>query len=185
VVTGSGRSYGVGITLQRRSGNPTGAIRYSWSKAEQMFPGVNGGRFAPSPFDRRHELQTRILVEPASGWTLGLLAVVATADPRVAPAELRATYRAVEGAAALADAVDLGGSQSPGFQRLQLSLQRGFDLEGRQVRLSLTLMNGYGLLDPFRWELTGSDDPRKAWVAGVEEIPLFPLYPMFSVSVRF
>lgn len=181
---GSGRSYGVGVTLQRRVGNPVGAVRYSLSKAEQSFDALNGGQSLRSPFDRRHELQARVAYEPASGWTIGFLAVLATADPRVSPG-VYATESAGAGRANLADVIDLDGSRSPGFQRLQVSLQKGFLLDGTLVRFSLSLMNGYGLLDPFRWALTGSDGTGQPWAAGVDEIPLFPLYPTLSMNIRF
>lgn len=53
---GEGWSYGVEVLIMRSVGNTTGWIGYTWSKAENKFPGQNQGEAFPFNFDRRHDI---------------------------------------------------------------------------------------------------------------------------------
>lgn len=60
VAVGDGRSYGVEILLEKYSGNTTGWLSYTWSKALRKFDEagnqLNGGREFYASNDRRHNL---------------------------------------------------------------------------------------------------------------------------------
>lgn len=64
IAIGKGKSYGVEFMLQRMTGNTTGWISYTWSKAINRFdrPGqsINGGYSFYSPADRRNNLAINI-----------------------------------------------------------------------------------------------------------------------------
>ena len=60
---GRGRSYGAEFYIERKDGPLTGWLGYTWSKAERQFGDefgrgetINGGRWFPTTFDRRHNL---------------------------------------------------------------------------------------------------------------------------------
>lgn len=79
----------------------------------------------------------------------------------------------------------MNGNRIPGFQRLEVSVVRSLSLWGLNCRLSLRMLNGYGLLDPFVWALRNSRDIRSKWDIMLEEPGLFPLYPSLGLTVRF
>lgn len=56
VETGSGKSYGIELMIQRRSGRLNGWIGYTLSRTVKLFPNLNGGREFPAKYDRRHDL---------------------------------------------------------------------------------------------------------------------------------
>jgi hypothetical protein len=47
------------------------------------------------------------------------------------------------------------------------------------------MLNGYGLLDPFVWELRNSLDIRSKWNITLQEPDILPLYPALGLTVRF
>lgn len=58
VEAGTGRSYGVELMLEKKTGRNTGWISYTLSKSNRLFPdgGINGGERFPYTYDRRHNI---------------------------------------------------------------------------------------------------------------------------------
>lgn len=56
VTQGDGTSYGVEVFLQKKQGNTTGWIGYTWSKTDRQFDEINGGKTYSYKYDRRHDL---------------------------------------------------------------------------------------------------------------------------------
>lgn len=56
VTSGEGRSYGVELLLQKKTGKTTGWIGYTWSKTERRFDDINFGEWFPFRYDRRHDI---------------------------------------------------------------------------------------------------------------------------------
>lgn len=56
IAMGYGRSYGAELTVSKTEGKLTGWIGYTWSKSERKFAdgSVNGGKWFPYKYDRRH-----------------------------------------------------------------------------------------------------------------------------------
>lgn len=181
MIFGEGTSYGAEITITKHASDLTGTLRYSLSWANNRFAELNGGEpFAPR-FDRRHELYAQLAYAFAYDWTMGAVCLLTSnhspdvntlvTDSGVKLAESRSYY-------------DVNGAQLPGFQRLELNVQHRFALWGLPFQASLRLLNGYGLLDPFTWELRTSPDPRFRWRVKLDAPELFPLYPVVNVSVK-
>lgn len=184
---GTGRSYGLELALRKRSGDVSGSIMYVLSWGTNQFAGLNGGEPFDPRLDRRHELQVSLSYRPAERWAFGLLCVIASDqspsfDPFMANAAL--AFRGSDVAAAR-EYVDINGSRLPGFQRIELSGTHRFSLGGYQCLLTLRLLNSYGLVDPFVWQVRTASDPRLLWSATMEKLKIFPLYPMLGVVVKF
>ena len=84
-----------------------------------------------------------------------------------------------------AEPFDLNGGRLPGFQRVELYVQHRFSSWGLPCDATLRLLNGYGLFDPFGWKLNNSPDNRLRWSTTFDPPPVFPLYPVATVKVRF
>jgi hypothetical protein len=193
LLTGDGNVYGAEITIDKRFGEFTGTVRYGYSWASDRFAELNNGEPFRPRFDRRHELYAMISYSPTETWTLGALCLLSSDRfPSFAPRELTPAKvfgtdasRAGMGVSNYAEPFDLNGDRLPGFQRLELLVQHGFSWEGAALQATLRLLNGYGLIDPFVWELRRTQDPRLKWRATLDPPPMFPLYPVVNLSVRF
>jgi outer membrane cobalamin receptor len=187
-IFGSGKSYGVELGLRKQLGDLSGSISYTLSWGRNTFAELNGGEPFNSRFDRRHELQIDSWYAVDESWAVGLLCVLASnLTPSLEPTS-RQNYDpsdATRVGNALSSAFDLNGSRLPGFERLELKMQHIFSAWGLPCQFSLRLINGYGLLDPFVWELRYSSDVRSKWRAKLQEVRLFPLYPTIGLTVRF
>jgi hypothetical protein len=119
-------------------------------------------------------------IEPGDGWAAGVVASLAsdqspsfsqTIDPQTAGAE-RTSY-------------DLNGSRLPGFERLELRVARIFRLASGTAQATLRLLNEYGILDPYVWQLRPSGDLRQRWTATLRRGSLLPRYPALTLLVNF
>ena len=57
VTQGNGRAYGLEFFVQKKEGNTTGWISYTWSKNLRHFEDLNGGLEFPYKYDRRNDLK--------------------------------------------------------------------------------------------------------------------------------
>ncbi len=194
LIYGTTRSYGASFTVRRRTGLLTGSIHYTLSWGKDRFRDLNGGAPFASRFDRRHELQAELLYHPSASWTFGALCALASEKTPTAvaaqPPPGQTGHEPPGGTSqpALqeggADFPDLNGARVPGFQRLELKVQYAVALWTYPCQIAVRLINGYGLLDPFQWELVGGPDLRYQWGAGERPLAFFPLYPTLGFSVR-
>jgi hypothetical protein len=189
---GEGTTYGAELTVSKRRGDLTGTLRYSLSWVRNRFAEIDGGRPYSPWSDRRHELYVAASYTPTEKWTLGVICLVASDDfPLFSSGEAKSLEANVVRTPGIAapersqEAIDLNGSRLPGFQRLEFHLAHRFSWWGLPVQTTLRMLNGYGLLDPFLWELRENPDPRLRWRATFDGPGLFPLYPVVNLSVRF
>jgi hypothetical protein len=184
MIFGTGRSYGVEFSLRKRSGDLNGSVSYTLSWGSNAFAELNGGAPFRPRFDRRHELQIDSWYALNEAWAFGVLCVLAS-DLAPSLESGPAKFDAAATANRSISFIDLNGGRLPGFQRLELKTLHSFSAWGRPCQFTLRLVNGYGLLDPFIWELRGEPDVRMKWRTRLEEVKLFPLYPTVSLMVRF
>jgi hypothetical protein len=194
LLTGEENVYGGEITIDKRFGEITGTVRYGYSWASDRFAELNGGAPFRPRFDRRHELYAAISYVPDGSWTFGAVCLLSSNKfPSFAPTGVSAAGAAtandprlvLDKATNYAEPFDLNGDRLPGFQRLELLVQHRFSGWGASLQATLRMLNGYGLIDPFTWSLRQNSDLRLKWSATINPPPLFPLYPVVSLSVRF
>ncbi|MBI4547809.1 MAG: TonB-dependent receptor [Ignavibacteriae bacterium] len=192
LIIGEGIVYGVEATLHKRTGNFTGSIRYSFSWATNRFAELNGGEPFRPRFDRRHEVYAAISFSPFDNWAIGAMCLLSSNQfPSFAPTGLKELAQdflvgpEVRANTQYAEPIDINGGRLPGFQRIEVRMTHGFSWWSVPIQATLRLLNGYGLIDPFVWELRQSPDVRRKWRATFDAPPLFPLYPAMNVSARF
>jgi hypothetical protein len=180
ILHGKGEVYGLELSLRKRSGSLTGAISYNFSKAMNEFAEINEGRPYTPRFSRRHELNMAVWYAPDDRWLFGVLGVLAADQSPSIEAKIL-----VGGGFQPVEVIELNGNRLPGFQRLEFNVLHSFEWWGWQFQATLRLLNGYGLLDPYVWELRDDYDMRLKWKATLDEVKLFPLYPTVGLRVRF
>jgi hypothetical protein len=194
LLLGEGNVTGAEVTFDKRLGDFTGSVRYGYSWATDKFAGLNGGAPFRPRFDHRHEVYATMTYTPAASWTFGALCFLSSNQyPSFAPRGVNnAKATASTGISPVTDAgynyaepIDLNGDRLPGFQRLEIYMQYRFSWLGAPLQTTVRMMNGYGLTDPFVWELRQNSDDRLKWRASFNPPSLFPLYPVVSVSMRF
>jgi len=91
ILQGEGRAYGLELFLRKQTGNTTGWISYTLSRAEQRFvagpsSGINNGAWFASPTDKTHNLSI-IGIRPIwTRWVLGSTFSLASGLPVTYPA---------------------------------------------------------------------------------------------------
>ena len=192
-LSGTGRTYGVMLSVRKRLGDFTGSIDYNLSWSYESFAEINGGSEFVPPFNRRHELQAAATYTVGEQWSIGAFCVVASgqtlsSEPASVPifANGGKTDRTgVDVANAISTGfTDINGSRLPGFQRLELNISRQFVLSSFRCEGTFRLLNSYGLIDPFQWNLYHRSTGLR-WNAVLKEVTLFPLYPSIELLVRF
>ena len=63
VTQGNGRAYGLEFFVQKKEGNTTGWISYTWSKNLRHFEDLNGGLEFPYKYDRRNDLKNHCFTQ--------------------------------------------------------------------------------------------------------------------------
>ena len=194
ILYGTGKTYGILLMFQKRLGDLTVSISYNLSWSLEQFAEVNAGKEFASPFDRRHEVQFTARYSVGQEWTVGVLCVVASGQSSQIPVRVIASKVstptlgdrfALTNNASLGDFLDVNGGRLPGFQRLEFIAVRAFALWNLPCQFTFRLLNGYGLLDPFVWNLRNSSDIRTVWSVSLKNPSLAPIYPAVGLSVRF
>lgn len=190
ILFGTGRTYGFTCSLQKRVGDLTGSITYNLSWSLEKFAEINAGKEFASPFDRRHELQLEAKYLFGKQWSLNGFCAIASGQSLPATPKLvqPANYRyplSVNAIVPYGDFLDVNGGRLPGFQRTELSLARRIVLWNVACQFSLRLLNSYGLVDPFVWNLRRSADIRSLWSVMLKKPSLVPRYPVLAFGVRF
>lgn len=187
ILFGEGTIYGAEVTLNKRAGDFTGMVRYSYSHAQNRFAELNSGAPYTPRFDRRHELFATLSYSLNENWMFGALCVIASKQSDISrgiataaniePGPIRGEFTQAP--------FDVNGGRFPGFQRLEFRVTHTFSSWRVPCQVTLRLMNGYGLLDPFAWTLRESSDTRQKWSTRFDPPELLPLYPVLSIGVRF
>jgi len=77
VVQGTGRSYGVELFTQKKTGSLTGWIGYTLSWTDRLFDELNNGKRFPYKYDRRHDISIAAtkrfgrMIEMSGVWVFG------------------------------------------------------------------------------------------------------------------
>ena len=82
---GESWSYGLELMAQKKEGDFTGFISYTWSKTERKVPGVNQGKTFKANYDRRHSLNLVTTYHLSDRWTFGMNFTYNTGRPITLP----------------------------------------------------------------------------------------------------
>jgi len=88
LLTGEGRAYGMELFFEKRKGRFSGWLSYTFARSERRVPGaglgdpgINGGRYYPSNFDKIHDLSVSGSYRLNKNWTFSATFVYNTGRP--------------------------------------------------------------------------------------------------------
>jgi hypothetical protein len=143
---GKGYSYGIELMLRKTSGNLTGWIGYTYSRAMVQTPEVNNGDVYPASYDRPHDICVNLCWDDKKHWLLSANWIFMTGGTITAPVGfyyLNGYSIPIYG--------ERNNSRLPDYHRLDLSATCNFSKPGNRFRhsLAVTIYNVYARLNPF------------------------------------
>lgn len=70
ILNGTGRSYGVELSIKKKEGTVNGWLSYTYSRAERLVQGINNGQYYPSNFDIPHNASLVLNIQPNQRHTI-------------------------------------------------------------------------------------------------------------------
>jgi hypothetical protein len=186
---GEGYAYGMEIFFDRRIGNLTGFIGYTYSVTRRKFPNFNKSllqnskaEFYPTSFDRSHEINIVLTFKLNARWSTSTVFNYATGQPYTKPLGKTITFESP-----LTDRIRhhiisgrINASRLPPYHRLDLGLVRkGSFLGMGDAELHLQVINVYSRRNIwfYRYDM-GKNGQRDA-------VQLLPILPSISYSINF
>lgn len=181
VAVGDGRSYGLEVLLQKKTGQFSGWIGYTISKTERTFPGLNFGRTFPYKYDRRHDLSLVGIYQVKEGLQVSATWVYGTGNAVSLPEERYAGHTE----SSFHDIYYYSGRNNyrmRDYHRLDLSVSRTKKTKWGERTWSFGTYNTYSRANPFFMDVSytryGSD---KKFV----QYSLFPIIPSVRYDFKF
>ncbi|MBD0831238.1 TonB-dependent receptor [Aestuariibaculum sediminum] len=123
ILNGEARAYGLELLLRKNKGDFTGWFAYTLSKSEQRTlggkaggPGINGGAWYNTPFDRTHDISITGNYKLNDKWSFGSNLIFQTGRPVTYP-NGQYTYEGLS----VATYANRNGDRLPSYHRLDLS----------------------------------------------------------------
>ncbi|MDX2191827.1 MAG: carboxypeptidase-like regulatory domain-containing protein [Gemmatimonadales bacterium] len=178
---GRGRAYGFEVQLRKVTGKLTGWISYTLSRSERRLPGiapgdpgVNGGRWFPSPYDRTHDLAVVGFHPVGRSWTLSSVFVLTSGLPATFPVS-RYQFNSL----LLFEYGDRNAARLPTYHRLDVTLTK----EWKRSQLQFGV---YNLYNRFNAQGIGFRQAENdALRSEATQTALFGLVPSISYQFRF
>ena len=186
---GSSEAYGVEFMAQKKKGDFTGFVSYTWSKVTRLVPGVNLNREFFANHDRRNNLNIVATYEYNDKWTFGGNFTYGTGRPITLPA---GSYQYGDGY--IPDIItERNGFRLRDFHRMDLSATLTPRKNvGKKYETSwvFSLYNAYSRKNPFSvYTRVQMDDDGNVVGDGTQKearlIYLFPILPSVTYNISF
>lgn len=187
VVSGEGRSYGMELLLQKKTGKTTGWIGYTLSKTERRFDEVNFGRWFPFRYDRRHDISLTAVhqlsekIDLSGTWVFGTgnFITVPTQRYQHATTVIRDGFTRYGGL--YLDYIESRNNfQMRSYHRLDLGINFHKEKKWGKRTWNISIYNVYSRLNPFYMDISFNYDLQRNQL---RQFSLFPIVP--SASYRF
>lgn len=182
VATGTGRSKGVEVVLEKYTGKLGGSLAYTLSETNRQFPDLNSGRIFPFRFDRRHDLKVNLRQRLTKRMELDLLWVFATGNP-ITLAAVKYRHESVEDRISRQVNVytEVNGYRLPSYHRLDGSLNLRFEQKYAHHLLQFGVYNAYNRANPFFLYVDANSDIKGKGI----QFTLLPVLPVFRYEVKW
>ncbi len=188
VVNGQGKSYGLELLLQKKTGVVTGWLGYTLSKSLRQFDELNFGKEFPYKYDRRHDVSIALTRKLKKRMDFSMAWVFGTGNAITLPVE---NYEGASNAIGslgrgnyYQDVTFYGDRNSyrmNSYHRLDLSFSWWKDKKWGQRKWTISIYNAYSQKNPFYMDISRDNSGNKKFI----QFSLFPILPSISYSFKF
>lgn len=186
---GNGKSYGMEVLFQKKTGIVTGWLGYTLSKAVRQFDELNFGKEYAYKYDRRHDISLALTHEWNKRMDFSMVWVYGTGNAITLPI---ATY-ATASTASSSSGIFYGNSSATyygdrnsfrmrSYHRMDVSFSWWKDKKWGQRKWTVGVYNAYNRLNPFFINLEDDFRTRKKKFI---QYSLFPVIPSVTYSFKF
>lgn len=179
VLPGKGRSYGVELTLKKKTGRFTGWIGYTLAKSEKKIDGINDNKWYNAIQDRTHDISVVGMYDVNAKWSLSAAWVYYTGNAITYPS---GKYE-INGKDVMYYA-ERNGYRMPSYHRLDLGATCILKKTAKfHSELVFGLYNAYGRENAYMIQFrTNTKDPSKTTAY---QYSLFTFVPSISWNFKF
>ncbi|MGN0029509.1 MAG: TonB-dependent receptor domain-containing protein [Marinilabiliaceae bacterium] len=174
---GDGRAYGVEVMASKDMPHGVSAsLAYTWMRSERKFDGVNGGRWFPHLFERRHSLTATGIWAINDKWKSSASFNFATGNPFTMPS----AYVKPDMTTGVGRYIftDINNRRMPNYHRLDLNIARTHACRGgAEMQWTLNIYNVYAHKNPSYARFSHDD---KACITSD-----YSILPSLSWSIKF
>jgi outer membrane cobalamin receptor len=182
---GKGESYGAELLAQKKTGKVTGWIGYTLSWTNRQFDELNGGKWYPYKYDRRHDISVAMTHAWNDRMDFSAVWVYGTGNAVTLPSREYATQY-IPGApyqmfGSVRDYGERNSFRMRSYHRLDISFSFWKDTKWGRSKWTLAAYNVYSRRNPFFMDLTTLEDGSRKFV----QYSLFPIIPSINYSFKF
>jgi outer membrane receptor for ferrienterochelin and colicin len=175
---GKGKTFGTEWMVQKTKGKITGLLSYTLSKSERKFANINEGKAFPYKYDKRHEVKTSLVWQPAEKFQFSSVWVFSTGNAISLPVSWYydpSAYRYVD--------IYKGRNnfRMPNYHRMDISFRFIKQRKKYQRTWAVSIYNVYNHFNPlFRYKNFDSGNN-----IVFKDVSVFPILPSFSYQFKF
>lgn len=193
VTQGEGRSYGLEVFLQKKTGKLSGWVGYTLSWSDRRFDDKNFGRWYPFKFDRRHDISIVGIYELSDKINFSGTWIYGTGNTFTFPTS---KYFVIDeglfstGLQEVSNINERNNLRLEPFHRLDLNVDILWKMESTSHKISIGAYNAYSRKNPFfvNQEVRRSVDMTGTVVMEeniLKQYSLFPIIPSIAYSIDF
>ncbi len=187
VSSGEGRSYGLEVLLQKKSGKTTGWIGYTLSKTERRFDDINFGDWFPFRYDRRHDISVTAVhqlsdrIDLSGTWVFGTGNFITVPTQRYQHSTTVINDSNTQYGGLYVDYFESRNNyQMKSYHRMDLGINFHKVKKWGNRTWNISVYNVYSRLNPFYMDISYNYDLQRNQL---RQFSLFPIVP--SASYRF
>ena len=187
VASGEGRSYGLEVLLQKKTGKTTGWIGYTLSKTERRFDDINFGEWFPFRYDRRHDISVTAVhklsekIDISGTWVFGTGNFITVPTQRYQHSTTVINDSNTQYGGLYVDYFESRNNyQMKSYHRMDLGINFHKVKKWGKRTWNISTYNVYSRLNPFYMDISYNYDLQRNQL---RQFSLFPIVP--SVSYRF
>ena len=191
ITSGKGKSYGMELLLQRKTGKLSGWIGYTLSWTRHQFEELNYGESFWAKYDRRHDLSLVAIYNLNERITLSGVWVFGTGEAITLPQskffDIPESYRpGMYFYSGLTDYGKRNDFRMKNYHRLDLCVQFHKNVRLGERIWEFGIYNAYARKNPFFYTLEEEYDRNTNQHKTVlKQVSLFPLVPSISYTLKF
>ena len=194
VESGIGRSYGIELSLERKTGKTTGVVSYALAKTERKFNEINYGEWFPAKYDRRHTINLNINQQLSKKMDLSLNWIYASGDMATIPMMSAVVADIPESQIKnpLLEQLDHRNNyRLPAHHRLDIGLNYTTNKKGNRYGVwNFSLYNVYNRMNTFNVfieeeDLGKAENGQRIYTRKLKQLTLFPIMPSVSYTYNF